>query len=148
MARGYPDFFGYPIAPNYGVTTAQIHAAKVVAAGDSYNLLDLDIKGRTVGGKLFLNTASLEADQYVDLWVDGVRIDQICGQCEDIYGSLGSPNRVLLPVRVDHSKLYYEYAFKADIVVNYSLILTMVNAELVDDYMGSVTLIYNGYEAG
>ena len=147
MARGYPDFFGYPVVPNYGVTTKKVQAIKVILAGETYDLLDFDIKGRILGGRLFLNPASVTASQYTDITIDGVVVHQLCANCEDCYKEGLARKVVVFPIRIDHNIYEYEYQFILDVVINYNILITMHNEELVDVYGGKLDFYYNGYEA-
>jgi len=146
MSRGYPDFFGYSVHPEYGETTKQSHASVIIAAGTEHTLLDLTFKGRLLGGKLYTFQSAYDADQYISVEIDGVIVAEVSGQTDYVFEPLWYPNAVLRPCLIDHGRLAYSWAFVHDIYVNYSLIVTAINNDAADDYQAGVNIFYCGYE--
>jgi hypothetical protein len=145
MSRGYPDFFGFPVFPDYGETTTKAAAALAIVAGTSSTLLDLTFKGRIIGGRIYTSEGALHANQYFELTIDGVSIGQYNGETE--YAVLGEAeiSPVIHPVRIDDENFYYDWRFKKDTVVNYQFKLVATNAEAVVLYGVGISLFYNGY---
>ncbi len=147
MARGYPDFFGYPVHPEYGTTTKKAHANVVVGPGTTHTLLDLHIKGRIAGGLLYTAQDAFDDDVAIDITIDNVPVAQVSGLTDDILRLGLTSDFVIQPIRIDHSALSYFWRFAPDVLVNFSLLVVATNNEAVNNYLAGITLFYNGYEA-
>ena len=55
MARGYPDFFGTPIFPNYGPLEQDDSGGFIIATGTDETLINITGKGRFYSGRLRYN---------------------------------------------------------------------------------------------
>ncbi len=58
MAKGYPDFFGMPIFPQYGTFAADQTPAGAINTGDTKTMWELTGKGRIYGGSLRLTVVN------------------------------------------------------------------------------------------
>jgi len=72
MARGYPDFFGFSVFPQYGPFQVQVAAGVNCPNGATTQVITIAGKGATYGGYLHLSIAQLVKNQMsVDLDLDG-----------------------------------------------------------------------------
>ena len=77
MGKGYPDFFGFSIFPQFGAYQFTDSGAIIVAAGTYGTLFDIDSKGKIYTGYVSIQTLGLAdtATIYLEMTVDGQRID-------------------------------------------------------------------------
>jgi len=130
MARGYPDYFGLPIWPNYGTLKGSIlPAGTALPAGDS-TIHDLTVKGIVRGGFLELKDASLATLITLKLTIDGAEIYNDTIQFfldNDLLEAFGALVKLC---RYDIAKAAYSLEFTPDIMFGYqyNVVLNMPGA--------------------
>jgi len=72
MAKGYPDFYGFPIFPYYGDVSEEYDAAVVVLAGAFTELFSVTGKLRVHGGFMYISSNSSMEDDFFTVEIDGV----------------------------------------------------------------------------
>lgn len=72
MSKGYPDFFGFSVFPQYGAFINESAGGVAVVAGASVDFFDIQSKGRVYDGYLRIYGCTLPATVSVRLTIDGV----------------------------------------------------------------------------
>lgn len=72
MAKGYPDFFGYSVFPQYGPYQFETPAFAALAAGISGNLFSISGKGVLTGGFIAFSSIDEPANVHIQMKPDGV----------------------------------------------------------------------------
>ncbi len=80
MARGYPDFFGMPAFPEWGVPSIQEELVPNIASFDGGNIFSLTGKGKIGGGYFIISGSTSLNTIYVTITVDGARVLYINAQ--------------------------------------------------------------------
>jgi hypothetical protein len=75
MAVDFPDWFGQSIFPKYGVFSYEEGTEQTWVAATGYKtLLDLSLKGRTVGGSIECYESLAALNNYIRVTLDGAVI--------------------------------------------------------------------------
>jgi len=74
MAKGYPDFFGYSVFPQFGIYQVEEKGATVIPAGDSVTVFDVEGKGTIYGGYMFFGKTDITGLITLSLTIDGFTV--------------------------------------------------------------------------
>lgn len=71
LTKGYPDFFGYSIFPQYGTYVVEEKPATVLGAGATVTLFDITAKATVYGGFIHVYGFTVELGLTLEWYIDG-----------------------------------------------------------------------------
>lgn len=84
MAKGYPDFFGFSVFPQFGPFQNEV-INKVVASGASGDIVNISDKGNIYSGYFDISSVRLQSI-FINLIVDGTSVAYLSPQALLIRG--------------------------------------------------------------
>jgi len=125
MAKGYPDFFGFSIFPQFGAYQYTDSGAIVVAADTYGTIFDIDSKGKVYTGYLHIQTLGLAntASIFVEMTVDG---QMIISRPLDVLLQIGFTGALDVPfILTDYNKdtNYFTIVFMSDFSFSQSVLV-------------------------
>lgn len=139
MGRGYPDFFGIPIFPNYGPFTVDDSDAVNCPAGAKTTILTIAGKGRSYGGWIsWISVENIFQGSYIVFEIDGATIISTSPYWDLYFGHDRDDHRI---ARLN-GYIYNETSY----VVRYSIVRDFTWGEsLVISLRNNTAVAFSGY---
>lgn len=133
MARGYPDYFGLPMFPEYGSLNLESSGTITIVADATEIITLLSLKGRIYGGTLKLYTPTLDIPTYaIRITIDGtLLINPMVHQILDRNTAVGFSGLLQL-TEYNMEEGYFLFTYNKDIVFGYQFLIEVLNGTIND----------------
>ena len=130
MARGYPDFFGFSIFPQFGTLTEEDSGLFAIVTGNTQTLFTITQKGKSYGGILRYNgQGDVHLKTQAIVIVDGVTISDEVPAGQIHYGYYVIPNQFinLVDYHITDTYEYVVFNFGTDFSWGKSVVVNLEN---------------------
>lgn len=125
MAKGYPDFFGFSIFPQFGAYQFTDSGAIIVAANTFGTVFDVNSKGKIYSGFINVQTLGLAdtATIFLEMTIDG---QIMYSQTLDVMLQIGFTGALDVPFTLtnyNRKTNYYTFSFQSDLSFSQSVLV-------------------------
>lgn len=142
MSRGYPDFFGYSIFPNYGTTYRTLANDSLIMVDETQEEWNISGKGVILGGWMAIGNIT-----DINKCILTVKIDGQTNQFRSMYWmdwyNIITPNSgIMYLTKLDEDNKDVILSFSVGVPFGNNFLVTVKNSTDADAYTATGNLIY------